>query len=672
VEFKATVNGAVGHSTVNTAAAAYGGGRVANVSSNTVSNEIIVKLPECSDTLDNDGDGQLDFPDDFGCSSAADNTENSDTFIGAGQTVDVTLSTSEWTYLNIMSTAKARINIKGESHTVELVSANRVNRQISLEVRSVPQNFTVAENSNWAIDSDNNGYTDLLISSPLVLSDNQAIVGLKLKTEVICSDGQTRSCTANNTCSGLQVCQDNMWGQCASSLTLCSDHSCQAICPAIVTCGNSVCDNNETCSTCAGDCGVCPVPKEEICGNSQCGIGETCGNCETDCGVCAQDKPQTEFDNTNQATIGSIEKDIDALNSRIMEATGSELVALQIERTWKQTEKIALESVILVNDVVNNEQVEMTTEVISAPTMVAFTALGAANVATATTAAAGGVSGGVGLLTYLQFFAMQPLLLLSRKQRAKWGIIYDSITKRPVSLAIVRIFDKATGQLRQTRVSDKNGRYQFIVEPGEYYIEVHNDAYQFPSQILFEQKEDRKYVGLYHGGSIVVTEKMMINYNIPLDPNKKVISIKEELRRHLLHQLQYGLSIIGPVAALISLIISPTVWVGLLLVLQVFLIYSFRQMTIPPKLKNWGVIMDSVAHKPLNRAVVRIFDSRYNKLLESQITDSHGRYGFLVTQNDYYITAEKVGFEKYQSEVISVQAEDGGLIARNVELQTNQ
>ncbi|MEM9761166.1 MAG: LamG domain-containing protein [Pseudomonadota bacterium] len=57
--------------------------------------------------------------------------------------------------------------------------------------------------------------------------------------------------------------------------------------PAV--CGNNTCEINkgETCSTCAADCGPCPV-----CGNGLCepsilvGSGETCQTCPLDCGPC--------------------------------------------------------------------------------------------------------------------------------------------------------------------------------------------------------------------------------------------------------------------------------------------------------------------------------------------------------------------------------------------------
>jgi len=48
-------------------------------------------------------------------------------------------------------------------------------------------------------------------------------------------------------------------------------------------CGNGKCDNGETCTTCALDCGTCAG-----CGDGKCDMstGESCYNCPQDCGVC--------------------------------------------------------------------------------------------------------------------------------------------------------------------------------------------------------------------------------------------------------------------------------------------------------------------------------------------------------------------------------------------------
>lgn len=48
------------------------------------------------------------------------------------------------------------------------------------------------------------------------------------------------------------------------------------------SCGNGMCDNGETCATCALDCGTC-----QTCGDGQCQAPmESCTNCPMDCGDC--------------------------------------------------------------------------------------------------------------------------------------------------------------------------------------------------------------------------------------------------------------------------------------------------------------------------------------------------------------------------------------------------
>jgi len=47
-------------------------------------------------------------------------------------------------------------------------------------------------------------------------------------------------------------------------------------------CGDTNCDNSETCETCPADCGACG----SVCGDGDCGADEDCTTCPTDCGTC--------------------------------------------------------------------------------------------------------------------------------------------------------------------------------------------------------------------------------------------------------------------------------------------------------------------------------------------------------------------------------------------------
>jgi Family of unknown function (DUF6209) len=53
--------------------------------------------------------------------------------------------------------------------------------------------------------------------------------------------------------------------------------------PDANSCGDGDCNGEETCETCAGDCGECPI---EGCGDGECAGEEDCQSCPGDCGQC--------------------------------------------------------------------------------------------------------------------------------------------------------------------------------------------------------------------------------------------------------------------------------------------------------------------------------------------------------------------------------------------------
>lgn len=58
------------------------------------------------------------------------------------------------------------------------------------------------------------------------------------------------------------------------------------------------------------------------------------------------------------------------------------------------------------------------------------------------------------------------------------GQVIDINSNEPVKGAVVRLFDE-TKQIDVT-ITDNEGRYSFIVDPGTYYIKVNGDGFKFP------------------------------------------------------------------------------------------------------------------------------------------------------------------------------------------------
>jgi hypothetical protein len=327
----------------------------------------------------------------------------------------------------------------------------------------------------------------------------------------------------------------------------------------------------------------------------------------------------------------------------------------------KPNSKIRQQMVKLKQIILDNIDVQRANDVVQVPVLVATSATAAATLATTIGSIA----------NYLQFLITQPVVLWYRRRKKEWGVVYDSITKRPVDLAVVRVFDAKTNQLLQTRVTDKNGRYNFVVDSGEYYIVVQKQEYAFPSALLNEMKADERYTELYYGKPVTITEKKSLAMNIPLDPDKKMVTNRQVVLSHIVRKAQYVFLLIGPTFAAISLAINPKPWVGAILVAHLVGLGLFLRVVMPQTLKYWGMVKSKDTDAPLKRAVTRVFDSRFNKLLDTQITDSKGRYSFLVGNNIYYVTAEKNGFVPRRSDFIDLRrSEDGGFV--NLDMYLNR
>ena len=262
-------------------------------------------------------------------------------------------------------------------------------------------------------------------------------------------------------------------------------------------------------------------------------------------------------------------------------------------------------------------------------------------------------------LSYLQFFVTQPFAVLFRRKRQKWGVVYNALSKQPVDLAIVRLYRQEDGRLVQSRVTDNLGRYNFLAAPGRYYLTVTKPKFSFPSQYLKTAKEDAKYLDLYHGQTVEVTgEKASLTLNIPIDPAVQEKPVGKVIFQHYLRKVQYIAAFSAVPLAAVSMVINPGALTFALFGFHCLLYVLFRRLGYQKPPKSWGIIYDKDSRKPLALAVTRIYDKGYNKLLESRVTDAKGRYSFLVNNNVYYVSAEKLGYKQTRTEDIDLVSKD--------------
>ncbi|MBP6912086.1 MAG: carboxypeptidase regulatory-like domain-containing protein, partial [Candidatus Pacebacteria bacterium] len=245
------------------------------------------------------------------------------------------------------------------------------------------------------------------------------------------------------------------------------------------------------------------------------------------------------------------------------------------------------------------------------------------------------------ILTPGRFSSLFVSLLGWRRKKKPWGVVYDSITKRPIDPAYVVLLDSQGTEIT-TSITDLDGRYGFLSGKGVYRIVANKTNYQFPSERLRGKTQDEVYDNVYLGESFEIdSEKTLVFKNIPMDPvgfdwnefEKKRTVMGQYYARwdKLITILLDIVVVVGFSLAIIAATIEPTIF-NITLVALYILIFILKNTIF--KWRQFGVV--SKNKKPLAYAVVRI-ESQSGNQIAKKVTDIHGRYFALVRKGVYTV-----------------------------------
>ena len=238
---------------------------------------------------------------------------------------------------------------------------------------------------------------------------------------------------------------------------------------------------------------------------------------------------------------------------------------------------------------------------------------------------------------------------IRKKRKNPWGVVYDAITKDPIGLAIIRLFDATTKQLLATQVTDKEGRFEFLVKPGTYTLGIVKTPYVFPSTLI-TGKTDDVLLDVYHGEPITITsETQNIHVNIPLDPedpSKRLIAglhAMTQRARRVLARVSLPLLVLGTGLSVVLYAFAQTQY-NLLMLLAYVVLAAYQTSILPKAVKAFGTIFDAITLQPVPLALVHIIDPQYQRVLKSRLSDYRGRFTFLPDPGNYELRVVKQGY----------------------------
>lgn len=281
-------------------------------------------------------------------------------------------------------------------------------------------------------------------------------------------------------------------------------------------------------------------------------------------------------------------------------------------------------------------------------------------------------------LSPVRIFGILMTLMGLKKRVLPWGVVYDSVTKQPLDPAYVILKD-TLGKDVGTAITDLDGRYGFLVEPGLYKINSQKTNYVFPSQKLVGKVEDEAYNNLYFGGQLQIKRAgEVITKNIPLDPikfdwNEFAKKDKKFMKFYsrwdsLLRKVSDASFLVGFFVAIVAFIFAPYPYNTIIFVLYLVVVL-LRVLGIKPK--ALGYVVDKMTKDPLPFAILRIMMPTGNVEISHKITDKYGRYYCLVPKGKYQIKIEKKNSDGsyalvHTSEIID--ASSRGIIKKKFEV----
>lgn len=93
------------------------------------------------------------------------------------------------------------------------------------------------------------------------------------------------------------------------------------------------------------------------------------------------------------------------------------------------------------------------------------------------------------------------LKFISPKKLKGWGVTYDALDKIPMGKTLVRLYNKEYDKQLDFQITDKKGRYAFLVGPNDYYVTFEKEGYTKRKVDYLKSKEK---------------EKMLINLDVDL------------------------------------------------------------------------------------------------------------------------------------------------------------
>ncbi len=274
----------------------------------------------------------------------------------------------------------------------------------------------------------------------------------------------------------------------------------------------------------------------------------------------------------------------------------------------------------------------------------------------------------------LQFFGS---FFSIHKRKTRWGIVVDSDLGRPISRAIVQVFDAKFHQLKETQITGPDGQFGFLLPSGSYYLITSESGFIFPARkkpptVL--QGNERIYLGEEFESDERDPDKVP-HLVVPMDREEKTPAAKmifwrfAEQALALIDGIGLGFLYTGAAINTFFLFTVPDRMNVLFEVLYLIL-FALKLYILLFHQKGLGTVGDSSTGSPIDLAIVRLYDAKTNRIVQTRVTNVNGRFFLLVPRGIYTAAVAKAGYTTLLIPELKVSGNSSKALALNLKLHT--
>ncbi|NCU41879.1 MAG: hypothetical protein EOM19_04120 [Candidatus Moranbacteria bacterium] len=220
-----------------------------------------------------------------------------------------------------------------------------------------------------------------------------------------------------------------------------------------------------------------------------------------------------------------------------------------------------------------------------------------------------------------------------RKKQKYWGTVFDDFTKSPLENVVVSLVNERD-RIVETVLTDKEGRYGFLVLEGTFTLRAQKEGYRMEIQ----KEQDTLYGNVYHGEVLQTQERPMVDMNITLvnEDTHWEDAVRNTLKRYmslsaiLKRSLFYFLSFFGFTVSFIATLIETNAFNVVVLVLYFF--FFFWNLL---RRKSFGTIKSGEDNSLVPFAIIELYKKGSDQRVKFVVSDILGRYYLLVKKGSY-------------------------------------